>query len=265
MKKADLHYYVTSYFRSYLPGQKNLSSNTISGYADAFRLLFKFCEEKKGLRVDRLKISDFDSEVVCGFLDWLETERGCSVSTRNQRLTALHSFFRYLQKKSPPDMEAIQGILDIPYKKTAMAVVSYLSEEQMKILLSLPDADTKEGFRDQVMLSLLYDTGARVQELADLKVKDIRIESPSVVTLHGKGNKTRQVPVMAKTRALLKAYLEHYRYDPGISRGDNPLFTNQKKGKLSRWGISYIINKYVEKAKAEKLLDYRLLPILFLA
>lgn len=116
-------------------------------------------------------------------------------------------------------MEAIQGILDIPYKKTAMAVVSYLSEEQMKILLSLPDADTKEGFRDQVMLSLLYDTGARVQELADLKVKDIRIESPSVVTLHGKGNKTRQVPVMTKTRALLKAYLEHYRYDPGISRG----------------------------------------------
>lgn len=144
MKKADLHYYVTSYFRSYLPGQKDLSSNTISGYADAFRLLFKFCEEKKGLRIDRLKISDFDSEVVCGFLDWLETERGCSVSTRNQRLTALHSFFRYLQKKSPPDMEAIQGILDIPYKKTAMAVVSYLSEEQMKILLSLPDADTKE-------------------------------------------------------------------------------------------------------------------------
>ena len=125
----------------------------------------------------------------------------------------------------------------------------------MKILLSLPDADTKEGFRDQVMLSLLYDTGARVQELADLKVKDIRIESPSVVTLHGKGNKTRQVPVMTKTRALLKAYLEHYRYDPGISRGDNSLFTNQKKGKLSRWGISYIINKYVEKAKAEKLLD----------
>ena len=255
MKKADLHYYVTSYFRSYLPGQKNLSGNTVSGYADAFRLLFRFCEEKKGLRVDRLKISDFDSGLVCGFLDWLETERGCSVSTRNQRLTALHSFFRYLQKQSPPDMEAIQGILDIPYKKTAMAVVPYLSEDQMKILLSMPDAGKKEGFRDQVLLSLLYDTGARVQELADLKVKDIRTESLAVVTLHGKGNKTRQVPVMTKTRKLLETYLEHYRYDPGISRGDNQLFTNQKKGKLSRWGISYIINKYVEKAKAEKLLD----------
>ena len=93
------------------------------------------------------------------------------------------------------------------------------------------------------------------QELADLKVKDIRTESPSVVTIHGKGNKTRQVPVMTKTRKLLETYLEHYRYDPGISRGDNQLFTNQKKGKLSRWGISYIINKYVEKAKAEKFLD----------
>ena len=115
-----------------------------------------------------------------------------------------------------------------------MAVVPYLSEDQMKILLSMPGAGKKEGFRDQVLLSLLYDTGARVQELADLKVKDIRTESPAVVTLHGKGNKTRQVPVMTKTRKLLETYLEHYRYDPGISRGDNQLFTNQKKGKLSR-------------------------------
>lgn len=239
MKKADLHYYVTSYFRSYLSGQKNLSGNTISGYADAFRLLFKFCEEKKGLGIDRLKISDFDSGLVCGFLDWLETERGCSVSTRNQRLTALHSFFRYLQKQSPPDMEPIQGILDIPYKKTSATVVPYLGEEQMKVLLSMPDAGTREGFRDQVLLSVLYDTGARVQELVDLRVKDIRIERPSVVTLHGKGNKTRQVPVMTKTQKLLKSYLEHYHYDPGISRGDNLLFTNQKK-EICHAGESHI-------------------------
>ncbi len=255
MKKPDLHHYVTSYFRSYLPGQKNLSRNTISGYADAFRLLFSFCEEKKGMRVERLKISDFDSDLICSFLDWLETGRGCSISTRNQRLTALHSFFRYLQKQSPPDMEAIQGILDIPYKKTATTVVPYLNEEQMQALLSVPDGSCREGFRDQVLLSLLYDTGARVQELADLKVRDIRIESPSVVTLHGKGNKTRQVPIMTNTQKLLKAYLGHYRYDPGISKGDNQLFTNQKKGKLSRWGISYIINKYVRQAKESGLLD----------
>ena len=152
-------------------------------------------------------------------------------------------------------MEAIQGILDIPDKKTAKAVVPYLNEEQMQALLSIPDASTRVGFRDQVLLSLLYDTGARVQELADLKVKDIRIASPSVVTLHGKGNKTRQVPIMTNTRKLVKAYLEHYRYDPGISKGDNQLFTNQKKGELSRWGISYIINKYVELAKEKGLLD----------
>lgn len=125
----------------------------------------------------------------------------------------------------------------------------------MKVLLSMPDANAKEGFRDQVLLSVLYDTGARVQELADLKVMDIRIENPSVVTLHGKGNKTRQVPVMTNTQKLLKNNLEHYRYDPGISRDDNLLFINQKKGKLSRWGVSYIINKYVGMAKTKKLLD----------
>lgn len=255
MKRPDLYHYVTDYFRSYLSGQKNLSSNTISGYADAFRLLFTFCEEKKGMRVERLKISDFDSELICCFLDWVETERRCSISTRNQRLTALHSFFRYLQKQSPPDMEAIQGILDIPYKKRAKTAVPYLNEDQMKILLSLPDGSVREGFRDLVLLSLLYDTGARVQELADLKVKDIRTEVPPVVTLHGKGDKTRQVPIMTNTGRLLEVYLDHYVYDPGISKGDNQLFTNQKKGKLSRWGISYIINKYVEQAKEKGLLD----------
>lgn len=255
MKKTNLPYYVTSYFKCYLPGQKNLSSNTISGYADAFRILFMFCEEKKGLRLDRLRISDFNSTVICEFLDWLETERGCSVSTRNQRLIAIHSFFRYVQKQCPADMETIQGILDIPYKKAEKTVVPYLDEERMRVLLSMPDGNTREGFRDQVLLSLLYDTGARVQELIDLRIKNVRIDSPAVVTLHGKGNKTRQVPVMSGTQALLKTYLEHYRYNPGISKGDNPLFTNQKKEPLSRWGISYIINKYVAQAKDAGLLD----------
>lgn len=255
MKKPDLSYYVSGYFKKYLPGQKNLSSNTISGYADAFRILFIFCEEKEELRIDRLKVSDFDSAIICRFLDWLETERGCSVSTRNQRLIAIHSFFKYVQKQCPADMEAIQGILDIPFKKGAKTVVPYLNEEQMKVLLSTPGAGTWEGFRDQVMLSLLYDTGARVQELIDLKIKDVRIESPAVVTLHGKGNKTRQVPIMSGTQALLKTYLEHCHYNPGISRGDNPLFVNQKKAPLSRWGISYIINKYVAQSKANGLLD----------
>lgn len=255
MKKPDLSYYVSSYFKKYLPGQKNLSSNTISGYADAFRILFIFCEEKEELRVDRLKVSDFNSAIICRFLDWLETERGCSVSTRNQRLIAIHSFFRYVQKQCPADMETIQGILDIPFKKGAKTVVPYLNEEQMKVLLSAPDAGTWEGFRDQVMLSLLYDTGARVQELIDLKIKDVRIESPAVVTLHGKGNKTRQVPIMSGTQALLKTYLEHCHYNPGISRGDNPLFVNQKKDRLSRWGISYIINKYAAQLKDAGLLD----------
>lgn len=141
------------------------------------------------MKVERLKISDFDSDLVCGFLDWLETGRGCSISTRNQRLTALHSFFRYLQKQSPPDMEAIQGILDILYKKTATTIVPYLNEGQMQALLSVPDGSCRQGFRDQVLLSLLYDTGARVQELADLKIKDIRIESPSVVSRAGKGER----------------------------------------------------------------------------
>ena len=107
------------------------------------------------------------------------------------------------------------------------------------------------------LLSVLYDTAARVQELADLEIKDVRIEKPSVITLHGKGNKTRQVPIMDKTQNLLQHYLDRHMGNTYISQGSRPLFINQKKQKLSRWGISYIINKYVDKAKRIRRLSCR--------
>lgn len=119
----------------------------------------------------------------------------------------------------------------------------------MQILLSQPDSSTYDGFRDMVLMSVLYDTGARVQELVDIKIKDLRLSSPAVITLHGKGNKARQVPLMGKTSELLKKYLEIKKYHSGISKTDNYIFVNQKKQKLSRWGISYILNKYVDMAR----------------
>lgn len=121
----------------------------------------------------------------------------------------------------------------------------------MKILLEKLDTATKEGCRDLVLLVVLYDTAARVQELIDLKIKDVRLTNPAVITLHGKGNKTCQVPIMDKTRKLLEDYLNHLNISDAISRGDNYLFVNQKKQKLSRWGVSYIINKYVEQAEQD--------------
>ena len=109
--------------------------------------------------------------LITEFLNWLEKERGTSITTRNQRLVAIHSFFHYVQKKSPAQMEPFGKILEIPYKKAPQTVVSYLTEDEMRILLAQPSGDDWGSFRDKVLLSVLYDTGARVQELVDLKTK----------------------------------------------------------------------------------------------
>lgn len=250
---GSFSYYVTTFFKKYLPGQKNLSTNTIHSYSDAFKLLLVFCEEMKGIKSSQLKLEHLDNELVEEYLDWLETDRGCKIATRNQRLVALQSFCRYLQKECPTEMDGLQSIIRISYKKTPKTVVPYLTEEQMALLLAQPDGKTWGSYRDKVLMSTLYDTGARVQELCDIKIKDVRLESPAIITLHGKGNKDRQVPIMGSTKLLLESYVEHYKYMPGISKGDQYLFVNHRKSKISRWGISHIISKYVKLAYKEGL------------
>lgn len=265
MQKTELPYYVTNFFTVYLPGQKNLSKNTVASYAVTFKLFFTFCTDKKDLKPEKMRLSMINESLVTEFLDWLELDRNCSITTRNQRLVSLHSFFRFVLLKEPAYMETFVKILKIPYKKTVKTIVPYLSEDQMKILLAQPDGKKRSGFRDKVMLSLLYDSGARVQELVDLRIKDVRTEEPAVITLHGKGDKIRQVPIMSSTAKLLKVYLEKYTPVTGIAKGDQPLFVNQKKQSLSRWGVAYIINKYVEKAREciDFQVDFNVTPHVF--
>jgi site-specific recombinase XerD len=250
MKEYDFPKYLSAYLSKYLPGQKNASKNTITSYCDTFKLFLIFCEEEKKMKPEKICLCDMTKELVLKYLDWLETKRECSISTRNQRLAVIHSFFRYVQKDSPENLCEIQKILSIPIKKHPKATVPYLTGTETQILLAQPDSSSYEGYRDMVLLSFLYDTGARVQELVDIKVKDIRLTTPAVVTLHGKGSKIRIVPIMGKTTDLIKTYLDKKKYHIGIAKGDNYLFVNQKKQQLSRWGISYILNKYVEMAKS---------------
>ncbi len=265
MKTPDLPYFISRFFNSYLSGQKNVSQNTIISYATTFKQFFLFCEETKHLKVEWLTLELINENLVADFLDWLEKTRNVSLTTRNQRLVALHSFFQYVQKNSPVHMELSAKILNIPYKKAPRTVVSYLCETDMRTLLAQPSGNTREGFRDMVLLSVLYDTGARVQELVDIQVKHVRLEKPAVVTLHGKGNKTRQVPIMPSTVNLLKSYLVSYKVNPGIARGDTPLFVNQRGEALSRWGVSHIIDKYVRKAQAngELCVGFSITPHIF--
>jgi len=250
MKEYDFPKYLSSYLSKYLPGQKNASKNTITSYCYTFKLFLTFCEEEKKMKSEKIRISNISKELVLEYLGWLEYRRECSISTRNQRLAVIHSFFHYVQKESPENLHEIQKILSIPVKKHPKTTIPYLTGNETQILLAQPDPSSYEGYRDMVLLSVLYDTGARVQELVDIKVKDVRLTTPAVITLHGKGSKIRTIPIIGKTADLLKMYLDKKKYHIGISKDDNYLFVNQKQQQLSRWGISYILNKYVVIARS---------------
>ncbi|TCS80319.1 site-specific recombinase XerD [Muricomes intestini] len=257
MMKADLPYYLTTFLSKYLPGEKNASLHTIQSYSFTFKLLLIFFESVKSITPELLAMSDLTRDAVTDFLDWLESTRGCSITTRNQRLVAIHSFVRFVQKQSLENLYEFQRILNIPNKKCAKTVVPFLTGNEMKILLSMPDPSNKNGLRDLVLLALLYDSAARVQEIIDLKVKDLRLKKPAVITLHGKGQKTRHVPITEKTKSLLQSYLKCSSNNTGISTGEEYVFVNQKKQPFSRWGISYIIGKYVDMAKLQEGFDVR--------
>ena len=248
MKPTDFAKYLTEFLSAYLPNQKNVSKNTIYSYRDTFKLLINYCQVIKTIPVERITLDVLSSELVIDFLAWLETDRKCSISTRNQRLAAIHSFFRYVQAEEPAGLFHFQKIAAIPIKKAKKQVVEYLSSEAIKLLLEQPDKHTPKGRRDLTFISVLYDSGARVQEVCDIKVYDIILQAPATITLTGKGNKTRRVPLMKNTVALLQSYLLENKLDKPW-RNEEPLFTNNQHHKLTKKGVAYIISKYVMSAR----------------
>lgn len=247
----------------YLPSQKNVSKNTIQSYRDTFKLLIKYCQETKNIKAERITLDFLSSKLLIGFLEWLEKDRKCSISTRNQRLSAIHSFFRYVQAEEPSGLFHFQKVIAIPAKKVRKTVVEHLTPEAMKILLEQPERGCLKGRRDLTLLSVLYDTGARVQELIDIKVRDVILESPAVIILNGKGNKTRRVPLMKNTVSLLERYIVENKLDKPW-KNDYPLFINNQKNKLTKEGIAYIISKYVEIArKTSTIVPSKVKPHMF--
>ncbi|MGC8604285.1 MAG: tyrosine-type recombinase/integrase, partial [Desulfomonilaceae bacterium] len=237
MKPTDFAYTLTSYLSKYLPGEVGASSNTIQSYRDTFSLLIKYCASVKSIPAEKLALNQLDRRLIEDFLNWLEVERKCAASTRNQRLAAIHAFFKYLQLEQPEALYHYQQVLAIPTKKSNKKSFNYLILDAIRKLLDMPDKNTKSGRRDLVLLSLIYDTGARVQEIADLKVADLRLHPPATVKLTGKGNKTRIVPIMEPMAKLLDQYLK----DNNLSlpeRNEYPLFCNSRGNKLSRSGIA---------------------------
>jgi site-specific recombinase XerD len=247
MIPTDLAVHLTAFLGSYLPAQRGASHNTVMAYRDAFTLLLRYCRDKKGRPPEKLMLADIDAPCVLAFLDHLGNERRCLPQTRNQRLAAIHAFFRYVQTEEPDKLAHCQRILAIRTHRVAQKPVTYLCPDDMAGILAEPDQATVKGRRDAALLSMLYDTGARVQELADVRVSDLRLDSPQHVRLTGKGRKTRIVPLLPATTSLLVAYVEEQHID-GAERRDGPLFFNQRREQLTRHGIRYILRKYAAKA-----------------
>lgn len=249
MKNNDFATHLTAFLGHYLPELKNVSSNTISSYCDTFRFFLGYCQDVQGMRIEKLSISDLNAELVEGFLLWLETERNNGISTRNQRLAAIHSFTRYLQVQEPKLLLNFQKVLAIPVKKTVRRSIKPLEKEAVALILRQPDTSTLRGRRDATLLCFLYDTAARVQEICDIKVGDVRLEHPASVRILGKGRKVRTIPILPATASNLKQYLSEMRVLTP-EKNHYPLFTNRNGETLTRAGVTYILNKYVKSASS---------------
>ncbi len=248
MKPTDFASRLSAFLSTYLPAQRNASPNTVKAYRDAFCLFLRYCRDQRKLSPETLRLDHIDADLLVNFLMHLEKDRRCGKSTINQRLAALHAFFRYLQVEAPERIAQCQRILAIPFRRHSPPVVTYLTKEDLAAVLKGPSLSARAGRRDAVLLSLLYDTGARVQELIDLSVEDVRLDAPAQVRLVGKGRKARIVPLMEKTAAIVKKYVKEQGLDRP-ERSKEPLFQNRWADNLSRSGVRYILAKYVQKAR----------------
>jgi site-specific recombinase XerD len=251
MTPTDFAHHLTGFLTTYLAGQRNASPNTIRSYRDTFVLLLRYLRDVHARPVEKVTMATFEAPLLVSFIEYLQTERRCSPRTCNQRLAAIHAFARYVQGESPEHLLAMQRVLAIPLRRFARKPVGYLEAADLGAVLAQPDGKSATGRRDAVLLSVLYDTGARCQELLDLRVKDVRLDAPAHVRLTGKGRKTRIVPLMASTVTLLRDYLEAQRLlEPEAA--DRPVFAGRHGSPMSRSGLRYLLAKYVRAAASAR-------------
>ena len=240
--------WVSEFFRNHLLNQRGVSRHTLLSYRDALKLLLRFAAERTCKDVVRLAVKDLDVPVVLAFLDDLEASRQCKVSTRNQRLAALHSFFRYLGASSPEDLDQCQRILAIQVKRTAAASVGYLEQDELTAIFAAIDDSTPLGLRDLALFTFLYNTGARVQEAVDLRPAAVQLDSPPWVRIVGKGRKTRSCPLWPETVTRIRTLLRSRDLRPDY---DGHLFVNRMGTPLTRFGVRHLLTLYARAASAK--------------
>lgn len=241
---------IVTFFRNYLANQKGYPKNTISSYSDCIRLLLSYACDRLKVTFDKLDLKQLTDQLILDFLDYLEQERGNKAKTRNQRLGAIKTFYRFLALQDPTLTAVCERVCAISAKKTEHKVIATLEKDEVKQILATVTADTLFGARDQALLTMLHNTGARVQELVDLDVSDLRMEEPLQVLLTGKGRKQRIVPLYEETVAAIHHYLK-LRSQAGIE--SKALFLNSRGQRITRFGIGYIVSKLAAQAARKSL------------
>lgn len=248
---TDFAKYLNGFLSDYLINEKGASRNTIKSYSYTFILLLNYMKEVKHIDANRLTMKEITRATIVDFANWLQCERRCCDSTRNQRLAAICSFIGYIEYMQPSLLFECQKILSIPTKKTEQKVVSYLTIEGIKLVFEQPKVNTKKGLRDLALLSLLYESGARVSELIGLTPASLTLTSkPYCIKLLGKGNKYRTVPLPDSEVELLQKYM----CQQNLFNQDSyqkPLFQNYQGRCLTRNGVNNILMKYVKMARCK--------------
>ncbi len=234
-----------AFFTQRLP-QRNASSHTVAAYRDTFKLLLSYMQDLTGIAPHDLDFEQLTPERIGSFLDYLESDRHVSSSTRNARLAAIHSFFRFAGLRHPEHLQTIQRIMDIQSKRTGKPVVSFLTTEEVEALLAVPNLRRWTGRRDQVLLLLTVQTGLRVSEVTSLRIKDVHLDFGPHVDVVGKGRKHRSTPLTADVAAALRLWLRERLGTPG-----DPLFPNPRGLSLTRDAIRHALSHYVNVASKE--------------
>lgn len=235
-----------AFFTDRLTTQKDASPRTIAAYRDTMKLLLRFAAEKTGKQPSKLQFSDLDAPLIGAFLYHLEHERGNVVKTRNARLAAIHSLYRYAALRHPEDIGTIGRVIEIPPKRHLRTTICYLDQDEITALLRAPDRDTWLGRRDHALLLVAIQTGLRVSELASLRIGDVSLDTGAHCRVVGKGRKTRSAPFTAETVAVLRVWLSERQ-----GEGTDALFPTRCGGPLTPKAIAWLLDKYTATASKD--------------
>ena len=238
-----------SFLTEYLPHQRNCSPNTVTSYRRVLNFFLNYIAESNCMKLADITFQQFKYDTINSFVQSLDKEKGNSAVTCNHRLTCLRTFIKYVSSMEPSLTYLIGEIEKIPFKKLVKHTVNYMSESAVETMLSMPDVTTQKGIRDQFIMILLYDTGARIQEILSVRIKDIRIKGVPIITVCGKGSKIRSIPLMEQTVHQLKRYLAVYHQE---SHENDYLFYimhNGKRCKMSDDNVRKLLKKYSAEAR----------------